>query len=54
MTWLRVNRGGEVHAGVLEREQRLKGLRERSTVAERLVLELEQELAALRAQRRGE
>jgi chromosome segregation protein len=46
--WLRVNRGGEVHAGVLEREQRLKGLRERSGVAERRVLELEQELAALR------
>ena len=27
--WLRVNRGGDVHAGVLEREHRLKGLRER-------------------------
>ena len=26
--WLRVNRGGDVHAGVLEREHRLKGLRE--------------------------
>jgi chromosome segregation protein len=48
--WLRVNRGGEVHAGVLEREQRLKLLRERSGTAEQRVHELEREVAALRAQ----
>jgi chromosome segregation protein len=48
--WLRVNRGGEVHAGVLEREQRLKLLRERSGTAEQRVHELEREIAALRAQ----
>src|SRR5579862_4609184 len=48
--WLRVNRGGEVHAGVLEREQRLKGLRERSGGAEERVRELEREVATLRGQ----
>ncbi len=48
--WLRVNRGGEVHAGVLEREQRLKGLRERSFSADERVQALEQEVASLRSQ----
>jgi chromosome segregation protein len=47
--WLRVNRGGEVHAGVLEREQRLKLLRERGAVADGHVRTLEQELLGLRA-----
>ncbi|MGH8205242.1 MAG: chromosome segregation protein SMC, partial [Steroidobacteraceae bacterium] len=48
--WLRVNRGGDVHAGVLEREHRLKGLRERCGVADARVRELEQEIVAVRAQ----
>ena len=48
--WLRVNRGGDVHAGVLEREQRLKLLREQGAAAEGRVRTLEQELAGLRAQ----
>ncbi|MGA2024799.1 MAG: chromosome segregation protein SMC [Steroidobacteraceae bacterium] len=48
--WLRVNRGGDMHAGVLEREQRLKGLREACAEADRRVLAREEEIAALRAQ----
>jgi chromosome segregation protein len=48
--WLRVNRGGDVHAGVLEREHRLKGLRERCAAADERVRALERELVALRAQ----
>ncbi len=48
--WLRVNRGGDTHAGVLEREHRLKGLRERCGVADQGVRALEQEIGALRAQ----
>jgi chromosome segregation protein len=48
--WLRVNRGGDTHAGVLEREHRLKSLRERSAAADQGVRALEQEIAALRAQ----
>jgi chromosome segregation protein len=48
--WLRVNRGGDTHAGVLEREHRLKGLRERCGAAEQSVRTLEQEILALRAQ----
>ncbi len=48
--WLRVNRGGDVHAGVLEREHRLKGLRERCAAADERVRSLEQQMAALRAQ----
>jgi chromosome segregation protein len=48
--WLRVNRGGDVHAGVLEREQRLKQLRERGALADERVRMLEQELLALRGQ----
>jgi chromosome segregation protein len=48
--WLRVNRGGDTHAGVLEREHRLKGLRERCAAADHSVRALEQEILALRAQ----
>jgi chromosome segregation protein len=48
--WLRVNRGGDVHAGVLEREQRLKLLRERGATADERVRSLEQELLGLRGQ----
>jgi chromosome segregation protein len=48
--WLRVNRGGDTHAGVLEREHRLKGLRERSGAADQSVSALEQQILALRAQ----
>ena len=48
--WLRVNRGGDVHAGVIEREHRLKELRERCAHAHRQVEQLEQELASLRGQ----
>jgi len=51
--WLRVNRGGDVHAGVLEREHRLKGLRERCGVADARVAELEREIVAVRAQLGG-
>jgi chromosome segregation protein len=48
--WLRVNRGGDVHAGVLEREQRLKLLRERGALVDERVRTLEQELLALRGE----
>jgi chromosome segregation protein len=48
--WLRVNRGGDVHAGVLEREHRLKGLRELCAAADARVTQLEQETASLRSQ----
>jgi chromosome segregation protein len=48
--WLRVNRGGDVHAGVLEREHRLKSLRELCTAADARVSQLEHELSSLRAQ----
>jgi chromosome segregation protein len=48
--WLRVNRGGDVHAGVLEREHRLKGLRELCAAADARVTQLEQETTALRLQ----
>ncbi|HEY5019838.1 MAG TPA: hypothetical protein VII17_02350, partial [Steroidobacteraceae bacterium] len=48
--WLRVNRGGDTHAGVLEREHRLKGLKERCAAADQGVRTLEQEIIALRAQ----
>jgi chromosome segregation protein len=47
--WLRVNRGGDVHAGVLEREHRLKLLRERCAGADRRVRGLEQEVLSLRS-----
>jgi chromosome segregation protein len=48
--WLRVNRGGDVHAGVLEREHRLKGLRELSATADERVRRLEQDIGALRSE----
>jgi chromosome segregation protein len=48
--WLRVNRGGDVHAGVLEREHRLKLLRERCAGADERVRELEQQVVSLRSQ----
>jgi chromosome segregation protein len=48
--WLRINRGGETHAGVLEREHRVKGLRERCAAADRDVRAHEQEILGLRAQ----
>jgi chromosome segregation protein len=48
--WLRVNRGGDVHAGVLERKQRLKDLRQGSASADARVQQLEAEIAALRGQ----
>jgi chromosome segregation protein len=48
--WLRVNRGGDVHAGVLEREYRLKALRELSVTAEERVRRLEQDIGSLRTQ----
>jgi len=48
--WLRVNRGGDVHAGVLEREHRLKALRELSVTADERVRRLEQDVGSLRAQ----
>jgi chromosome segregation protein len=48
--WLRVNRGGDVHAGVLEREHRLKALRELSVTADERVRRLEEEVGSLRVQ----
>ncbi|HLK71629.1 MAG TPA: chromosome segregation protein SMC, partial [Steroidobacteraceae bacterium] len=51
--WLRVNRGGDVHAGVIEREHRLKELREGCALAERSFSELEQELQRVRTQLAG-
>jgi len=48
--WLRISRGGDHHAGVIEREQRAKGLRERFTAADASVRTLEQEILALRGQ----
>jgi chromosome segregation protein len=48
--WLRVNRGGDVHAGVLEREHRLKLLRERCAGADQQVRELELEVVSVRSQ----
>jgi len=48
--WLRVNRAQDPHAGVLEREQRLKRLRAERDRAEQAVQASEQELLDLRAQ----
>ncbi|MEZ5513822.1 MAG: chromosome segregation protein SMC [Steroidobacteraceae bacterium] len=48
--WLRVNRAQDPHAGVLEREQRLKRLRHDRAQAELQVQAREQELQELRAQ----
>jgi chromosome segregation protein len=46
--WLRVSRGLDTHAGVIEREQRLKGLRSAVTVVEEGVAGLEARLQAVR------
>jgi chromosome segregation protein len=46
--WLRVNRGGDPHSGVLEREQRVKQLRVELSASEDLVRESEARLAACR------
>jgi chromosome segregation protein len=48
--WLRINRGGDPHAGVLERAHRVKALRERSSDADQDVRELEQQILTLRGQ----
>ena len=46
--WLRINRGADHHAGVIEREHRLKSLRQTVAVAEERVSEAEANLAAVR------
>jgi chromosome segregation protein len=46
--WLRVSRGADQHAGVIEREHRLKTLRATVTVVEQRVNEVEASLAAVR------
>ena len=46
--WLRVNRGVDHHAGVIEREHRLKGLRARFAELEALVGRIEAQLAGVR------
>jgi chromosome segregation protein len=46
--WLRVNRGGDPHSGVLEREQRVKQLRVELATSEATVRESEERLAACR------
>jgi chromosome segregation protein len=48
-SWLRVSRGVDHHAGVIEREQRLKGVRAEFDTADRRVREVEEQIAALRA-----
>lgn len=46
--WLRVNRGGDAHSGILEREQRLKTLRVELVRSEENAREMEAALAACR------
>ena len=46
--WLRVNRGADHHAGVIERELRLKSLRTGVTLSEEQANEVEARLAAVR------
>jgi chromosome segregation protein len=46
--WLRVSRGPDHHAGVIEREYRLKGLRATVALAEERASELEAHLASVR------
>jgi chromosome segregation protein len=46
--WLRVSRGADQHAGVIEREHRLKTLRATVTVVEERVHEVEASLGAVR------
>jgi chromosome segregation protein len=48
--WLRVNRGTDPHAGVIEREHRLKGLRANFAAADALVRDLEERLVGLRGE----
>src|SRR6185503_12805551 len=48
--WLRVNRGGDPHSGVLEREQRMKTLRVELARSEENTREMEEALAACREQ----
>jgi chromosome segregation protein len=48
--WLRVARGRDAHAGVLERESRIRVLRGVVEAAEARVLEVEQRLTALRGE----
>ncbi len=46
--WVRINRGQDQHAGIIEREQRLKGLRADFEARERGVRNVEAQLAAAR------
>jgi chromosome segregation protein len=46
--WLRVARGGDPHAGVIEREHRIRGLRGQLDARERAVAGIEARLAATR------
>ena len=46
--WLRVSRGADQHAGVIEREHRLKSLRSTVAMSEERVTEVETQLAAVR------
>lgn len=46
--WLRVSRGPDHHAGVIEREHRLKGLRATVAITEERVREVEAHLAGVR------
>jgi chromosome segregation protein len=48
--WLRVNRGGDPHSGVLEREQRMKTLRAELARSEENTREMETALATCREQ----
>ena len=47
-SWLRVSRGADQHAGVIEREHRLKTLRTTVTMVEERVLEAEAALSSVR------
>ena len=47
-SWLRVSRGADQHAGVIEREHRLKTLRTTVTIVEERVLEAEAALSSVR------
>ena len=50
--WLRVNRGGDPHSGVLEREQRVKQLRVELARSEENTREMETLLATCRSRSR--
>jgi chromosome segregation protein len=47
-TWLRVSRGADQHAGVIEREHRLKALRSTVAAVEERVVEVEAALSSVR------